>query len=99
MVETTLLVVAGKAFRVPRLLKRMLQILGALALTAAVQLAVIVGSGLLLGRPSLQAGMNAWLAFLKRPDILATMALTAIVTVTFVYWQRRQERRAGSGAG
>ena len=68
-----------------------------MALTAAVFLAVIVGNGLLVGRQaSLQAGINLWLAFIKRPDILATMFLTALVTVLFVYWQRNQERRAGS---
>jgi branched-subunit amino acid transport protein len=98
MVETTLLVVAGKSLTVPRLLKRILQIASAVVLTAAVFLVVIVGNGFLVGRQtSLQAGVNAWLAFVKRPDILATMILTAAVTVMFVYWQRKQERRGGSG--
>ena len=99
MVETTLVVVAGKRFAIPRILKRILQIAIAVALTAAVFLLVIVGNGLLVGRQaSLQAGVNAWLAFMKRPDILATMTLTAIVTVIFVHWQRNQERKAG-GSG
>jgi hypothetical protein len=97
MLETTLLVVSGKKLTVPRLLKRILQVTIAVALTAAVFLLVIVGNGLLVGRQaSLQAGINLWLAFIKRPDILATMVLTALVTVLFVYWQRNQERRAGS---
>ena len=97
MLETTLLVVSGKKLTVPRLLKRILQVAIAVALTAAVFLVVIVGNGLLVGRQaSLQAGINLWLAFIKRPDILATMVLTALVTVLFVYWQRNQERRAGS---
>jgi ABC-type sulfate transport system permease subunit len=97
MLETTLLVVSGKKLTVPRLLKRILQVAMAVALTAAVFLVVIVGNGLLVGRQaSLQAGINLWLAFIKRPDILATMVLTALVTVLFVYWQRNQERRAGS---
>jgi len=95
MLETTLLVVSGKKLTVPRLLKRILQVAIAVALTAAVFLVVIVGNGLLVGRQtSLQAGINLWLAFIKRPDILATMILTALVTVLFVYWQRNQERRA-----
>jgi hypothetical protein len=99
MVETTLLVVSGKKLTVPRILKRSLQIAIAVALTAAVILVVIVGNGLLVGRQvSLQAGINVWLAFIKRPDILATMILTAFVTVLFVYWQRNQDRRAG-GSG
>ena len=97
MVETTLLVVSGNKLTVPRLLKRTLQVAIAVALTAAVFLVVIVGNGLLVGRQaSLQAGINLWLAFIKRPDILATMVLTAFVTVLFVYWQRNQERRTGS---
>ena len=99
MVETTMLVVAGKGLTVPRLLKRLLQIANAVALTAGVFLIVIVGNGLLVGRQvSLQAGFNVWLAFIKRPDILATMILTAFVTVIFVYWQRNQERRAGGSS-
>jgi hypothetical protein len=99
MIETTLLVVSGKKLTVPRLLKRTLQIAIAVMLTAAVFLVVIVGNGLLVGRQtSLQAGINLWLAFIKRPDILATMILTAFVTVLFVYWQRNQERRAGGAS-
>ncbi len=99
MVETTILVVAGKGLSVPRILKRLLQIAIAVGLTAVVFLGVIVGNGLLVGRQtSLQAGVNVWLAFIKRPDILATMILTALVTVVFVYWQRNQERKVG-GSG
>ena len=96
MVETTLLVVSGKRLTVPRILKRTLQVALAVAFTAAVFLVVIVGNALIVGRQqSLQVGVNAWLAFIKRPDILATMVLTAFVTVMFVYWQRNQERKAG----
>jgi nicotinamide riboside transporter PnuC len=40
--------------------------------------------------------LNLWLTFIRRPDILTTMVLTAFVTVLFVYWQRNQERRAGA---
>jgi hypothetical protein len=95
MVETTLLVVAGRALTVPRLLKRILQVAMAIALTFALLLVVIAGNGFLVGRQtSLQAGVGAWLAFIRRPDILATMTLTAAVTVSFLSWQRKQERRA-----
>ena len=99
MVETTILVVAGKGLKVPRVVKRVLQIAIAVGLTAVVFLVVIVGNGLLVGRQvSLQAGINMWLAFIKRPDILSTMVLTAFVTVVFVYWQRNQERRVGGSS-
>jgi branched-subunit amino acid transport protein len=97
MVETTILVVSGKKLTVPRILKRSLQIAVAVGLTALVFLVVIVGNGVLVGRQtSLQAGITVWLAFIKRPEILATMVLTAFVSVLFVYWQRNQERKAGS---
>jgi len=96
MVETTILVVAGKKLPVPRFLKRVLQVAIAVALTAGVLFVVIVGNGFLVGRgTSFQAGYNAWLAFIRRPDILTTMVLTAFVTVLFVYWQRERERKAG----
>jgi hypothetical protein len=99
MVETTVLVVSGKKRTGPRIRQRSPQHAVAVALTAAVFLVVIVGNGLLVGRQtSLQAGVNVWLAFIKRPDILATMILTAFVTVLFVYWQRNQERKAGGSS-
>jgi hypothetical protein len=94
MVEKTILALpAGKRVSVPRLFKRTLQIALAVALTAAILLVVIAGNGLLVGRGgSLQGGFSAWLAFIRRADILATMTVTAFVTVLLVYWQRDRER-------
>ena len=89
----------GQEARRPPHPQAFLQIAIAVGLTAAVFLVVIVGNGLVVGRQaSLQAGLNVWLAFIKRPDILATMILTAFVTVIFVYWQRNQERKAGGSS-
>jgi hypothetical protein len=95
MVEKTILALpAGKKASVPRPFKRILQVALAVALTGAVFLVMIVGNGLLVGRGgSLQSGVNAWLAFVRRPDILATMTVTAIVTVFLVYWMRDRERK------
>jgi hypothetical protein len=99
MVETTGLVVAGRKTMVPRLLKRALQIAATVTLTASVLLVVIVGNGFLVGKaPSLRAGLNVWMAFIQRPDILSTMFLTAIVAVLFLYWQRNQERKFGGSS-
>src|SRR5262245_14563566 len=96
MSDRTMLVVVGKRLPVPRLLKRLLQVAMAVALTAGLFFVVIVGNGFLVGRAtSFQAGYAAWLAFIRRPDILTTMVLTAFVTVLLVYWQREQERKAG----
>ncbi len=94
MVERTILALpAGKKAAVPRSVKRIVQIALAVALTSAVFLVMIVGNGLLIGRAaSWQSGYNAWLAFMKRPDILATITVTAVVTVLLVYWMRDRER-------
>jgi hypothetical protein len=92
MSEKTILVVPGKKLTVPRILKRGLQIAAAVALSAGVALAILIGNGLLVPRGSLLQGWDVWLAFINRTDILATMILTALVTVWFVYWQRDQER-------
>jgi ABC-type sulfate transport system permease subunit len=98
MVDRTILALpAGKKVTVPRLFKRALQVALAVALTSGVFLVMIVGNGMIAGRnASLQTGMNAWLAFIKRPDILPTITLTALVTVLVVYWMRNHERRGGS---
>jgi hypothetical protein len=96
MSETTKLIVAGNKLSVPRLLKRVLQIVIAVALTSAVFFTLIVGNGFLVGRgTTLQAGFNAWLAFIRRSEILTTMVLTAAVSILLVYWQRDRERGAG----
>lgn len=92
MSEKTILVVPGKKLSVPRVLKRSLQIAAAVVLTAGVALAILVGNGLLVPRGHLLQGWDVWLTFINRTDILATMVLTALVTVWFVYWQRDQER-------
>jgi hypothetical protein len=92
MSEKTILVVPGKKMTVPRPLKRSLQIAAAVALTAGVALAILVGNGLLVPRGRLLQGWDVWVTFINRTDILATMVLTALVTVLFVYWQRDHER-------
>lgn len=91
--EKTVLVVPGKRLTVPRVVKRSVQVALAVALTAAVVLAVVVGNGLLVAKGSTQSHVYLWLAFVKRPDILATMILTATVTIALVYWQRKIEKR------
>jgi hypothetical protein len=95
MSETTQLVMAGKKMSVPRFLKRLVQVALAVALTAGVFFVVIAGNGFLTGRTTFQAGYQAWLTFMRRPDILTTMVLTAVVTVLMVYWQRDRERKTG----
>jgi hypothetical protein len=99
MAETTQLVMAGRRMSVPRLLKRLAQVAMSVAVTSALFFVMIAGNGYLVGgRTTFRAGFNTWLAFIQRSDILATMVLTAVVTVLVMYWQRDQERRpSGSG--
>jgi len=93
MVDKTILVVPGKKMSVPRIFKRTLQIVVAVALTAGVVLAILIGNALLVPRGKSAQGWDLWLAFINRTDILATMVLTALVTVSFIYWQRNHERK------
>ncbi len=82
MSEKTILVVPGnKKLSVPRPLKRSLQILAAVGLTAGVALAILIGNGLLVPRGRLLQGWDTWVTFINRTDILATMVLTALLTV------------------
>ena len=92
MSDKTMLVMPGKKMPVPKAVKRTIQVAGAVAATAGVALVLMLGSGLLQGRSTSAQAWYVWLSFINRPDIHATMVLTALVTVLFVYWQRDQER-------
>jgi hypothetical protein len=75
-------------------LKRVFQIAISVGLTLFVVLVIQVSDAFLSGRvTSLQAAVANWLAFIRRPDILMIMALTATVTVGLIYWHRDRERR------
>ena len=93
MSDKTVLVLPGKKMTVPRVLKRTVLVAAAVAVTSAIVLAVVVGNGLFISKATTQQGLNLWLAFVKRPDILATMVLTPSLTVGLMYWQRKQEKR------
>ncbi len=93
MSDKTVLALPGKKVSVPRVFKRTLQISMAVGLTAAVALTFIVANSMLLGRGGVPQAITTWLGFIKRPDIQATVILTAIVSVLLVYWQRDRERK------
>lgn len=95
MSDKTVLVMPGskKRLSVPKPVKRSMQVAVAVTLTSLVVLALVLGNALLMAKGTSMQGVNAWLAFIKRGDIQATMILTAVVTVLFVYWQRDQEKR------
>ena len=91
--DKTVLHLPGKKLPVPKPVKRSIQVALAVGLTALVALALMMGSGLLQAKGTSTQVLAVWLAFINRPDIQATMVLTAIVSVLFVYWQRDNERR------
>jgi len=93
MSDKTVLVLPGKRVAVHKSIKRSLQATVGVVLTGLVILAVIVGNSYLVGRGGSLQGLNAWLSFIKRGDIQATMILTAVVTVLSVYWQRDLEKK------
>ena len=93
MAEKTTLVMPGKRLSVPKPLKRLVQVVLAVSFTSLVALIVIAGNTMLTDKKAkMFKGFDQWLSFINRPDILATMVLTAIVTVLTVYWQRDHER-------
>ena len=90
----TMIAVGKNTLAVPRFVKRFLEAAVASGLTAFVALIFISISSMLMGaRGGYMQGINAWYAFITRPDILATMVLTAFVTITYVVWQNRNDRR------
>ena len=93
MSDRTMLAIGRSSFSVSRLTKRAVQTLVATALTAAASLVILMLNNVLTAKSGWQQGLDVWLAFIRRSDILGTMLLTAIVTIAFLYWQRGHERR------
>ena len=91
--RTQFAVARNKTVAMPRVMKRSLQVAVAAGLTALAVLVVMVVNGFLAGRGGSLSGLDLWLAFIRRGDIISTIVLTALVTVAFLYWQRDRERR------
>ena len=77
----------------PPLMQRALDVVIAIALTAAVVFVIVGANSFLMSRGGAWTGFRLWYAFIGRPDILGTMILTAVVTFAYVFWQQR--RRPG----
>ena len=77
----------------PKVMKKSLQVVIAALLTAGVVLFVMMVTGFLVGRGGTMGGLDVWLSFIGRSDIIGTIILTALVTIAFMYWQRDRERR------
>ncbi len=68
------------------LTKKLTDVAIAVALTLAVILVIVVSNGMLTSRGGYMQGFYVWLAFVQRPDIIGTMALTALVTTAYFVW-------------
>lgn len=88
MSDRTQLALGRKTLSVPRLTKRVLEVIVATAITGLVSLAVLLLNNVLTGRGGWLNGFEVWLAFIRQPNILGTIVLTAICTVGFLQWQR-----------
>jgi hypothetical protein len=93
MSDRTMMVIGKNNLSVPKIVKRSVQIAVSMAITAGVVLALIMGNSILMPRGGWLQGLNIWLVFIKRSDILGTMALTALVTMMYLSWERSREKR------
>ncbi len=74
------------------LAKKLTDVAIAMAITFAVVLVIVVSNGLLTSRGTYWQGFYVWLAFVQRPDILGTVALTALVTTAYYFWNQGSKR-------
>lgn len=77
----------------PPPIKRLIDAAIAMGLTMGLVLVMVVISNLLVARTNSWAGFKLWYAFMSRPDILGTIILTALVSMSYVYWQQRGKVR------
>ena len=71
----------------PPAMRKAVDILIAIGLTAALFLLIVVANSFLMGRGNYTQGFNLWYSFILRPDILGTIVLTALVTMAYVFWK------------
>jgi hypothetical protein len=83
----------SRKLTIPKPVMRLTQLLASVFVTGLVVLAVAVAANMLVAPEKLD-GLDLWLGFIRRTDILATMVLTSLVTLCVVHWQRGAERRS-----
>ena len=72
----------------PPAMRKAIDVLTAIGLTAAVFFVIVVTNSFLMARGSYTQGFNLWFTFILRPDILGTIVLTALVTMGYVFWKQ-----------
>jgi hypothetical protein len=72
----------------PPAMRKAIDVLTAIGLTAAVFFVIVVANSFLMARGNYAHGFKLWYAFILRPDILGTIVLTALVTMVYVFWKQ-----------
>ncbi len=93
MSDRTMIALGRTSFSVPRLAKRALQVLTATGMTALVSLLIVMSNAFLTVKDGPLRGFSTWYAFVTRPDIIGTSLLTAVVTVTFLFWNGSRDTK------
>lgn len=88
MSDRTQFAIGRNSISVPRLTKRVMEALLATGVTAFVSLVILLLNNVLTARGGWMNGFDVWLSFIRQPDILGTMLLTALCTALFLQWQR-----------
>ena len=76
----------------PPLMNKLTDVAIAIALTLGVVFVIVVSNGMLTSRTGYWQGFYLWLSFIQRPDILGTVALTALVTTGYALWNQGKRR-------
>ena len=88
MSDRTQLAIGRNMLSVPRITKRILEVAIATGLTGLASFLILTLNNVLTARAGLSLGLEIWLSFIRRSDILGTIILTAMVTVGYLHWQR-----------
>jgi hypothetical protein len=89
MSDRTQLAIGRTILSVPRLTKRAVEVAVVTGLTGLAALLVLGLNNVLTARSGFTGGLDLWLQFIRRSDILGTMILTAIVAVAYLSWSRQ----------
>jgi hypothetical protein len=79
--------------RMPPVMQRVLDVVAAIALTAAAVFVIVALNAFLMSRGGAFTGFRLWYAFIGRPDIIGTMILSTLITFLYVFWQQRRRPR------
>ena len=72
----------------PPAMRKGLDVLTTVGLTAAVFFVIVVANAFLMARGNYTHGLSLWYRFILRPDILGTIVLTAVVANGYVFWKQ-----------